>query len=208
MECLLLHGDIDMNCYVILDGNECFIVDPGYEKERIQQFVKERNLLVKGILLTHAHHDHIGALDVFDVPIYLHEKEVVILKHNLKALQEQGVLQHVTEDVLPLWLLSDGDLLSLNTKQIEVIHTPGHTPGGVCYKDGNELYSGDTLFRGTVGYWHFMLGSEEEMKQSLFSLLEQLDESVVVYPGHDESTTIGYEKQYNDCYVYWKKEQK
>lgn len=204
MKSILLDGEIPVNCFVIEDQGRCYIIDPGFQKERLQEYIKTLDLEVIGILLTHAHFDHIEALDAFDVPIYIHKNEKVILQDGFFNGFSYGdrVMPYELEDLNIVWI--DESPLKINDQDIHVLLTPGHTPGSVCYKHGDVLYSGDTLFRGSVGQWDFPCGSQEDLKKSIISLLESLDDKTTVHPAHGSATSIAYEKQRNIYYHHWK----
>ncbi|MGL4993859.1 MAG: MBL fold metallo-hydrolase [Bacteroidales bacterium] len=204
-ERLLLNGEIPVNCYIIQRDNECFIVDPGYEKERIIEYVNDRGYVVKGILLTHAHIDHIEALDCFDVPIYLHDREIEILmdsslngfdffnKRPKYCLSERSIIA-----------LNDGDRLAVGDgHHIEVVFTPGHTQGSVCYLIGCDLYTGDTLFEGSVGRWDRPTGDLNELKASIARLMRVIPDNYLIHPSHYRSSTILLEKQHNSFVREW-----
>lgn len=196
---------IEMNTYIIDYKGECYIVDPGYEKEKIQKFVKENNLTVKGILLTHSHLDHISATDAFNVPIYMYEKEYDLFMYNYNDLyNERGIVRHYNLDGREFVKLKDGDTLPLGDKEITFIATAGHTIGGVCYKFENDLFSGDTLFKGAVGRSDLKTGNINDLKESIVRLIDSEDDNLNVYPAHCPSTTIGFEKRYNPYYNSWK----
>ena len=206
MKKILLYGDIDVNCYILERHNKCYIIDPGYEKERIINYIQDNNLEVKGILLTHAHIDHIGAIDSFKVPVYLHEKELEILKDNHRnGFEFYGKEKPYELEDIDIVPINENTVLELEDKQIEVIFTPGHTVGCVCYKIDNDLYTGDTLFRGTVGRWDFPTGNQETLRNTIVNLIESMKEDIVIHPAHGESSTIGDEKRNNYFYLEWKK---
>lgn len=196
---------IDINCYIVDYKGKCFIVDPGYEKEKIIAAVKENNLEVIGILLTHSHLDHISAINSFNVPVYIGENEYNLFLENYNKSYEERGLERTFE-------LKDINIIKVNKnteiefldKKIIVIETPGHTEGGVCYKFGNDLFTGDTLFKGKVGKWSFKTGNLESLKKSVVYLIENTPDEVRVHPGHMESTTIGDERKYNKHYLEWK----
>ena len=197
---------INMNVYLIIDENNAFIVDPGGNYNEIEKTIKELNLNVLGILLTHAHVDHTYLIGKFDCPIYLHEKEVEILRYsNLSLYDSFGLDMPFNYKDLNIVKLKDNDEIPLNDKKIKVIHTPGHTKGSVCYLFNNKLFSGDTLFKLSCGRCDLPTGSETDMGKSLIMLIDNLDDSVKVYPGHDETTSIGYEKLNNFQYKCYKK---
>ncbi len=206
MQKLVLHGEIDVNSYVVDKDGKCFIIDPGFQKERLIKFVEDRNLEVMGILLTHGHFDHIGAVDAFCAPVYLHEKEMeIIMDEQKNGYAVYGIKMPFDLSKIELVPLKDGDKLKLSDMDIDVIHTPGHTVGGVCYKMENNLYSGDTLFEKSIGRYDFPTGDIHALEKSVVYLIENLDEGTRVHPGHGDSTTIGAEKMANPYYRIWKR---
>jgi|GEM_PF-290999 len=204
MKKILLDGEIPVNCYLIEDQGKCYIVDPGFEKERLRQYVRAQNLEVIGILLTHAHFDHIGALDAFDVPIYIHENEYSILfdgYQNGFSFNNRS-MDYEMEDLYVV-KINEHTKIFLNRKEIEVIPTPGHTKGSVCYKYENQLITGDTLFQGSVGQWDFPTGDQRLLRESILKLTDSMDDELVVWPAHGGSTTIGHEKANNLFVGLW-----
>ena len=207
MKKIVLFGEIPVNCYFIEDNNKCYIVDPGYEKERVIEYIEKYNLEVLGILLTHGHIDHIGAIDAFDVPVYLHKNEYEIIEDNHKnGFEFYGRTKPYELKDINIVKIDENTKLELGGKVIEVIHTPGHTVGGVCYKIDKDIFTGDTLFEGTVGKWTFPTGNLETLKKSVVEFIDSQDEDVKIHPAHGASSTIGEEKKYNQFYVEWKKE--
>lgn len=205
MNKLLLNGEIPVNSYIIQDGNDCFIIDPGFEKERVLDYMSKNNLNLKGVLLTHAHFDHTGAIDL-DVPVYIHTDELEFLADEyLNGYIYYGKELPYDTNSLDIRVVNDGDIIKLNNKTIEVIHTPGHTPGGVCFKDGNEIYTGDTIFYGSIGRYDFPKADQRTLMNSVINFLESNDDETILYPAHGESTTIAYERKYNQYYLFWKK---
>ena len=203
-EKLLLDGDIPVNCYIIQRDGECYIVDPGYEKEKIRKYVKDKGYNVKGILLTHAHIDHIEALDVFDVPVYLHEKEVpVLLDPALNGFDYFSKKPAYDAWVLDIRPLKDGDKLPVGKENIEVIFTPGHTQGSVCYRIGHDIYTGDTLFENAVGRWDRPTADFENLRKSVLMLAERFPDYYLIHPSHGRSSTILQEKKYNPFLRSW-----
>lgn len=191
-----------MNCYIITYNNHCFIVDPGFEKFKVQEYIKKNNLIVEGILLTHPHFDHIGAIDSFDVPVYLHKDGLELFQYSIDRIKDANQFStlHELEEVKVVFV-NDNDEIPFLDKSIKVIHTPGHTRCSVCYLFENSLYSGDTLFNNTVGRTDLYTSNPEDMKQTIIMLLETLDEDVKVKPGHGFSTTIRKEKEGNPFYL-------
>ncbi len=204
MKKILLYGDINVNCYLIEHHQKCYIIDPGYQKERLIDYVNEHQLEVLGILLTHAHLDHIGAIDAFDVPVYLHENEFEIITDNVKnGFSFFGKEMPYDLSSIHLVPLHDGQTLALDDLSIEVIHTPGHTVGCVCYKVENDLYTGDTLFKGTVGRWDFPTGHLQTLQQSVVSLIDSQEDNITIHPAHGDSSTIAAERRTNPFYLEW-----
>ncbi|MGL5540198.1 MAG: MBL fold metallo-hydrolase [Erysipelotrichaceae bacterium] len=204
---LELHGANEMNCYLVCHQNHCFIMDPGYDAPLLQRFVREHHLIVEGILLTHAHFDHIGALHAFDVPIYLHEQELALLHNDvLNGFATFHLHKAFDSTTLQLIPLQDGATIPLLERTITMLHTPGHTAGSVCYVFEEEVYTGDTLFQESVGNWTFPTGNLASLKQSVVSLLDTLPQHYILYPGHGPMTTVQQEKATNPFYQTWSKE--
>ncbi len=200
ISCLTV-GVVQTNCYLlqnVLKG-KVVIVDPGAEAEKISLTAKNMGI-VSGILLTHGHFDHIGAAielaEKFHVSSYLGEGDFTIAKNpKLNCSDLFGCSCSYFEDVI----VSDKEELNLGGFTFHVIHTPGHTVGGVCYYLPSQkiLFSGDTLFFQSIGRSDFPTGKEEVLLNSIKEKLFSLPDETVVYPGHGNQTTIGYEKKNN-----------
>lgn len=192
------------NCYVLDKDNKCFIIDPGYDYEALKKEIE--GLEVLGILLTHGHADHIGLIGKFNVPIYVHKEDDILLRREdlalFSAVNEEKEYYY---DNLKLIYVYDGMQIPFLEDTIKVLHTPGHTGGSVCYQYKNKLFSGDTLFKYSVGRTDLPTGSSFDMQKSILRLIDTLSENTKVYPGHDENTTIKDEKQNNSYYLYYKK---
>ena len=200
---------IGTNCTVLWeDGQQaCTVVDPGMSSDdgvqQLADFFKDHGLTPDAIFLTHGHFDHVWGVEkllkLYPVPVYMHPADKDILADGSSVfsggMQKFKVFQHniVTKDV------AEGDVLTSAGTAWKVIHTPGHTPGGVCYysAENNLLLSGDTLFAGSIGRTDFESGNAEEMQESLERMMWLFGDGVTVYPGHDQKTTIAKERETN-----------
>ncbi len=191
-------GPFETNAYVVdcQETRQAAIVDPAPgSAEQIVSYLSEQNLTPVMILITHSHWDHIGDTAKlkaqFQIPVYIHQLDE-------KNLQEPG------SDGLPSWIeidgvkadknLAEGDVVTLGNLQFEVIHTPGHTPGGICFycKEHGIMFSGDTLFKGSIGNLSLPTSNSSQMWDSL-AKLAKLPPETKVYSGHGQPTTIGEE---------------
>lgn len=198
----LVLGPVSTNCYFALnqETKELLIIDPADQPERIFQKAAQMEGTPVAILLTHGHFDHISAAeavrDRYDIPVYACPQEAEMLwEPSVNMTQYYGRPVSVKADKMP----SDLEVFEAAGFKVQMIFTPGHTKGSCCYyfKDEDVLFSGDTLFHGSVGRTDFPGGSSAQIVESLHRLVDALPEDTVVYPGHDTSTTIGYEKRYN-----------
>ena len=192
-------GSMDNNCYVLYDEQKNAVcIDPGEQSEKITACIRENGLCLKAIIVTHAHFDHILALDkvyhAFEgVTLYATDSQKAALcdsKLNLSSL----ACAKPYECSLPIEQM--GDSLDVGSMSIKVLSTPGHTVDSVCYYTEGKLFSGDTLFAGTIGRTDFPGGDFEIMKNSL-AMLKRLPLETKVCPGHGNSTEIGYETKCN-----------
>ena len=198
-QCVL--GQVFTNCYFLKnkETGELLIVDPGDYAQKVFQKVNDMQCKPVGILLTHGHFDHIMAVEdvktKYQIPVYACRQEEEMLQDPSINMTIYRKACSVKPDVL----LDDGQIFETAGFSIQVLHTPGHTKGSCCYyiKDEGVLFSGDTLFHGSVGRTDFPGGSSAEIVKSLHRLVDTLPEDTEVFPGHDTSTTIGYEKRYN-----------
>ena len=181
-------GMLQTNCYILSEGSRCLVIDPGGEPEKVLSLLEQEGLTLEAILLTHGHFDHVGGVRTLaaetDCPVYLCEEDL-----SLPAAMTSGPLYHTHS-------YGEGDRLTLAGMEFSVLHTPGHTPGSVCLKFGEHLFTGDTLFAGSIGRTDFPGSSPAAMGRSL-SRLAALEEQLHVYPGHGETTTLDEEKRYN-----------
>lgn len=192
-------GMFQSNTYIVIEGNEAIVIDCGVEASEIIEKVTKYNAKIKYVLLTHGHIDHICSIDKlrkeFDFSVGIHnmDKEALIDANiNLSANFAFPTVFKEAEI-----LLNDGQTLELAGVKVEILHTPGHSKGGICIKILDNLFTGDTLFRSSVGRTDFDGGSHETLIKSIREKLLTLPEETVVYPGHGPSSTIGREKRNN-----------
>jgi glyoxylase-like metal-dependent hydrolase (beta-lactamase superfamily II) len=199
----LVVGPLEANCYILWDSSDlsAVVVDPGHDGEVIEKEVKKQGLEVKYIINTHGHFDHIGAAgylrERLGVKLAIHTKDVPLLE----AATVQGSYFNVETPPqrAPEVFLEDGTLIEAGSLSIKVLHTPGHTEGGVCLyvEDEGVLFTGDTLFAGSVGRTDLPGGSFETLMNSIREKILPLGDSVRVFPGHGPETTVGEEKSLN-----------
>lgn len=198
----LVVGPIETNCYVIWDRDTraAAIIDPGGEVERIAAIVESNALRVERILLTHGHFDHMfcaGELArQYDARVGMHESDVWLLSDGLEVAEPYYDLsQHAP--IKPDDLLQDGDVIALGESTITVLHTPGHSAGGLCFATDAGVFCGDTIFAGSVGRTDFPTGSLDTLLASISSKLLSLDDATPLLPGHGPATTVGEERKNN-----------
>lgn len=200
---LFAPGMVCANSYIVKDmeSGEAFVVDPGAYNSRFESVLKSMGIeKIKYILLTHGHFDHIMGVQklkrAFGGGIVIHENDADCLSDSKKNLA--GVWGFMCPSFDCDKTVKDGDVLYLGDEKIEVIHTPGHTVGSVCYKTGNILITGDTLFHMTCGRTDFPGGSVAELTESM-KKLKAIEGEYRVCPGHDRETTLSFEKENNPC---------
>ena len=183
-------GLYQTNCYIVhQEGNsQCIVIDPGYEANTILNRTALLGLEIQAILLTHGHFDHVGAVRQIaadtDCQVFLQENDLT-----LPAAMTDGPLYYTD-------LYSTTGTLSVAGLEIKVLHTPGHTPGSVCLLIGDAMFSGDTLFAGSMGRTDFPGGSTKKIMKSLKRLAE-LEGNFAVLPGHMETSNLEAERQRN-----------
>lgn len=197
----LVVGPLEVNCYIIGcdDTKDVAIIDPGDNADEIIKAIEKERLKPKFIINTHAHFDHIGGVkeiqDYFKIDFILHKEDMFLIENaseqaaafGLKPISKPDVNKYVT----------NAEKIPLGNKSITVIHTPGHSPGCVCYYLDSSVFVGDTLFSGSIGRTDLPGGSYEKLINSVKERLFPLGDSTIVYPGHGPSTTIESEKEHN-----------
>ena len=194
-------GPLEVNCYVLgcEKTKEVFVVDPGDDPEKIMYFLSASGLTPLAMINTHGHIDHAGAVrflqDELSIPCYIHPDDQPLFQ-GLKTQSEMFGLYFSGIPTAPLEL-HDRQILQAGSVRIRVLHTPGHSRGGVCLLSGDVLISGDTLFSGSIGRTDLIGGNFEQLIQSIREKLLVLPDETRVYPGHGPKTTIGRERRYN-----------
>jgi glyoxylase-like metal-dependent hydrolase (beta-lactamase superfamily II) len=198
-----VEGPIDANNYLIIDekSNEAVLIDCSSARQEFVDEIKSNGVNLKYILLTHGHFDHLLGVDtfkqLFNVDTYVSEADMEQV--NLVPNMMQMFLGMSAPKINSInRFVKDGDEFTIGDIKIKAISTPGHTQGGTSYLIGDKVFSGDTLFRASVGRTDLPGGDFKKLLHSVKEKLFTLPESVEVFPGHGEKSTIGYEKQYNE----------
>ncbi len=197
----LIVGPLLSNCYIVYDDRlkEGVIIDPGDDADIILQAVKELAINIKFILATHGHFDHVGAVAplkrVLKAEFLAHKDDFFFIEDGEKAARRWNI--DIEQPPKPDRFIVDGDKIKVGNFHLEVIHTPGHSPGGVSFLHDRMLFGGDTLFQGSIGRTDFRKGSFEDLSKSIKTRLYTLPDDTIVYTGHGPITTIGDEKMYN-----------
>ena len=193
-------GPLDTNCYIVgsESNKEGMLIDPGDEAEVILSSVKDLELEIKSIVLTHGHIDHIGALkevkEATGAEVAIHTDEADSLHEQLSSTMFG--LSYPTPPP-PDRSLQDGDSMDIGDLHFLVLHTPGHSPGCICLLGQGVVFSGDTLFNLGIGRTDLPGGSYSQIMNSIHTKLMVLPENTIIYPGHGQGTTIGIERKWN-----------
>ena len=194
-------GPIMANCFIVgcKETLEAVVIDPGDEADRILQSVTDLNLTVKNILNTHGHFDHVSANKgihaATGAPILIHALDAPMLQQISASAANWGLTAQ--DSPRPDRTIDEGDTITFGKITFKVIHTPGHTPGGVSFYADGHVFVGDTLFAGSIGRTDFPGGDFRTLKSSIQNKLFTLGDEIRVHTGHGPETTIGREKQYN-----------
>ena len=192
-------GDLGVNCYIVSceQTKKAAVIDPGENGQTILEKIK--NVDVVAIINTHGHADHIGAnkmiKDVTKADIFIHRDDAMMLlepRLNLSIFLGNEIKSYAADRIV-----ESGDTIAIGNIALKVIHTPGHTKGGICLYTDGILFSGDTLFAESVGRTDFPGGSMRELMKSVTEKLLILPENTKVLPGHGAATTIGWERSHN-----------
>ncbi len=193
----LIVGSLDVNCYILASEGEAAVIDPGGDAESIIEEAQNCGAEIKKIILTHGHYDHIGGVKELSektkAKVYIHKDDEEMLsdsEKNLNFLSEEKI-DFCSADVL----LQGGEEIKVGDSTLKIYHTPGHSKGGISIACENVLFSGDLLFKGSIGRFDF--GNVRVELNSLAFLVKNFPEETIVYPGHGEFTTIGEEIKYN-----------
>jgi glyoxylase-like metal-dependent hydrolase (beta-lactamase superfamily II) len=204
IDCLIL-GGYQTNCYVLRNDDsakDCLIIDPGLEAGELLEFLDEQKLNLAAVVLTHGHIDHIAGVSLLrnrfpEIKVYIHNLDTEMLTEPANNLSAMSGMTFTIEpeDVA----LKEGDIIDLAGVKLLVLHTPGHTPGGISLysKRDGVVFVGDTLFAGSIGRTDFPGGSMSQLLAGVREKLFTLPEETKVYPGHGPATTIAAEKTHN-----------
>lgn len=199
----LLNGPIEENCYLLnIEGkSEAWVIDPGSSAPQLKKSIDEAGLKPVLILATHGHFDHVGAVwalcEAYGAPFACHAADFPVLD----ALEDSYMMYGMGKTKRPVVSreIHDGEIIELGGLSLKALHTPGHTPGGLCFfhQESQSLFSGDTLFYRSVGRSDFEGGDQALLFKSIKEKLFSLPDATTVYPGHGQPTLIGKEKSEN-----------
>ena len=197
----IMVAPLAVNCYIIAtEQHNAVAIDAGGSVPKILQFLQDNGLTLQKILLTHGHYDHIGGVAELQAAtgaeVYIHEADAPMLSDSNLNLEKWITGETETTPISEYHAIHDGDTIVQDECVFHVLHTPGHTKGGVCYQLDRTLFTGDTLFRCSRGRTDFPGGSDAELYASL-QRLKQLEGDYDVLPGHNETSTLSFEREHN-----------
>ena len=194
-------GPLQVNCYLLICDatRQAVVIDPGADGEAVMDAINASSCDLKAVINTHGHFDHIGAnafvVAATGAELMMHADDLPLLQ---QAVAHAGIYGlSAVESPEPTRLLVEGDSVDIGELNLQVIHVPGHSPGGICLLAGTDLFVGDALFAGSVGRTDLPGGSHDLLISGVRSKLLPLPDETVVYPGHGPETTIGREKRHN-----------
>jgi len=194
-------GPLDVNCYIVgsKSTGHAAVFDPGGHVDKILSRLDDYHLKAKWIINTHGHFDHIGGnralVERTGAELMIHEADLPLLGVAEQHAANFGLTTEASPQ--PSRILQDGDILNLDDLEFQVIHTPGHSPGGICLLFADRLIVGDTLFSGSIGRTDLPGGDHQQLIRNIKNKLLVLPDEIRVYPGHGPESTIGQEKRYN-----------
>jgi len=190
-------GMLGTNCYLIADSasRQACLIDPGADPKPVKAIIDKEGLDLKFIINTHGHGDHIGANAFFGVPVFIHRLDAEYLTDPAKNMSRSFMASIISPKAGRL--LEDGDVVKLGELELKILHTPGHTPGSISVVLDDAAFTGDALFRGSIGRTDFADGDQDELMRSISQKLFTLKDDTDIYPGHGEPSTIGEEKKSN-----------
>lgn len=191
-------GPFFSNCYIVgKPHSSAFIIDPGDEKPKIKKIIDTYKFKPLFIVNTHGHIDHIKEDTSFNIPVYIHKLDAHLLKNPQLNLSSFLSCPFTVGAGVSIRELEDGNSIEFMEKKLDIIHTPGHTPGSICIKFDDYLFSGDTLFSKSIGRTDFAGSSYDQLITSIKNKLFNLDPDLVMLPGHGPRTTLREEMQEN-----------
>ncbi|MEE9573803.1 MAG: MBL fold metallo-hydrolase [Candidatus Neomarinimicrobiota bacterium] len=190
-------GPFQVNGYIVHsdDNLDCLIIDPGDNPKLYIKEIENNDLTPIAILNTHGHIDHVHAVqplkDHYSIPFYIHKNEKMVVDHYPQGCLIYGMTPN-EKPIVDNWLTNENNL-TIGDYNLKVIHTPGHTPGGVCYQLNSDIFTGDTLFKGSIGRTDLPGGDYNTLISSLKLLIANIKSDTQIHSGHGSSTTIGNE---------------
>lgn len=192
-------GSFQTNCYIVHNNQSAAIIDPGFSSDTVIKILEDNNLQPEKIILTHGHGDHIGAVsdlkNKYNISVIAHKNEKEILnnsKLNLSEVMETGAIEIDADEYVV-----DGDIIEISDMEFKVLYTPGHTIGGMCLYIDKYLFSGDSIFQYSIGRTDFPTGDYDTLINSIKTKIYTLPDETIILSGHGETTSVEFEKQYN-----------
>ncbi len=194
-------NDFAENTYIINEKRAAYIIDPGSNFSEIAEYLNKKDFIVLGILLTHCHFDHLLSVNKimkeYKTKVFIHEKEKACLFDPHLNLSGFATKKIIIEDSAAVTSFNEKTKFIIGDESIKVIETPGHSSGSVCFKYKNSLFSGDTLFKGTIGRTDLPTSNTLDIQKSILKIINFCNDKTTVYPGHGSATTIKTEKATN-----------